>query len=34
MKIWVVSIVLCIGVVLNCVPVAGGVLQSTEGFAS
>ena len=34
MKMWIVSIVLCIGVVLNGVTVAGGVSQSTEGLVS
>ena len=34
MKMWIVSVVLCIGVVLNGVTVAGGVLQSTEGLVS
>ena len=34
MKMWIVSIVLCIGVVLNGVTVAGGVSQSTEKLIS
>ena len=34
MKMWIVSIVLCIGVVLNGVTVADGVLQSTDGLVS
>ena len=34
MKMWIVSIVFCIGVVLNGVTVAGGVSQSTEGLVS
>ena len=34
MKRWIVSVVLCIGVVLNGVTVAGGVLQSTDGLVS
>ena len=34
MKKWIVSVVLCTGVVLNCVTVADGVLQSTDGLVS
>ena len=34
MKRWIVSVVLCIGVVLNGVTVADGVLQSTDGLTS
>ena len=34
MKRWIVSVVLCIGVVLNVVTVADGVLQSTDGLVS
>ena len=34
MKKWIVSVVLCIGVVLNGVTVADGVLQSTDGLVS
>ena len=34
MKIWIFSVVLCIGVVLNGVTVADDVLQSTDGLVS
>ena len=34
MKKWIVSVVLCTGVVLNGVTVADGVLQSTDGLVS
>ena len=34
MKMWIFSVVLCIGVVLNGVTVADGVLQSTDGLVS
>ena len=34
MKKWIVSVVLCIGVGLNGVTVADGVLQSTDGVVS
>ena len=34
MKKWIVSVVLCIGVVLNGVTAADGVLQATDGLVS
>ena len=34
MKIWIVSIVLCIGVVLNGMTVADGIFQSTDESVS